>query len=215
MNIHEFQARDLLRGFGLPVPEQVVARTSEEAAAAAGHFGGRVVVKAQVHAGGRGKAGGVKLAANPEEARAHAARILDMTIKGLRVRQVLVAAAIEIQKEAYVGITLDRRAECPVLMLSAEGGVEIEEVARVSPEKILRAHLDPVRGLQPFQTRRLGLRVFPEPKQGLGLAQICTKLAQAYAALDASLVEINPLVVTGDGQLVAADAKIVLDDNGL
>jgi succinyl-CoA synthetase beta subunit len=138
-----------------------------------------------------------------------------MSIKGLRVRQVLVAAAIDIRKEAYVGITLDRRAERPVLMLSAEGGVEIEEVARVSPEKILRAHLDPVRGLQPFQARRLGLRVFQEPKQGLGLAQVCTKLAQAYAALDASLVEINPLVVAGDGQLLAADAKIVLDDNGL
>jgi succinyl-CoA synthetase beta subunit len=215
MNIHEFQARDLLRGFGLPVPEHVVAATPEEAAAAAERLGGPVVVKAQVHAGGRGKAGGVKLAPSPAAAREAAARILGLEIRGLPVRRVLVASAVDIRREIYVGITLDRRAERPVLMLSGEGGVEIEEVARHSPEKILRQHVDPVRGLQPFEARRVALSLLPQDGLGLKLAGVCSRLAQAYAGLDASLVEINPLVVTGDGGLLALDAKINLDDNGL
>jgi succinyl-CoA synthetase beta subunit len=215
MNIHEYQARDLLRGFGLPVPEHALASTPEEAAAAAQRLGGAVVVKAQVHAGGRGKAGGVKVAPTPQAARDAAKHILGLTIKGLPVRRVLVAGAVDIRREIYAGITLDRRAERPVLMVSAEGGVDIEEVAQRSPEKIVRQHLDPVRGLQPFEARRVAFEVLPDPGPALKLAGLCTRLATAYAALDASLVEINPVVVTGDGQVLALDAKINLDDNGL
>ena len=215
MNIHEHQARDLLRGFGLPVPEHLVATTPEEAAAAARHFGGTVVVKAQVHAGGRGKAGGVKLARDPDEARRVAERILDLEIKGLPVRKLLVAPAADIAHELYAGITLDRRAQRSVLMLSAEGGIDIEEVARQAPEKIVRGHLDPVRGLEPYEARRLAFRVLPEPKQALGLSRLLLLLARAYTALDASLAEINPMVVTKSGELLALDAKINLEDNGL
>jgi len=215
MNIHEHQARDLLRGFGLPVPEHEVAKTPEEAAAAARRFGGTVVVKAQVHAGGRGKAGGVKLARDPDEARRVAERILDLEIKGLPVRKLLVAPAADIAHELYAGITLDRRAQRSVLMLSAEGGIDIEEVARQAPEKIVRGHLDPVRGLEPYEARRLAFRVLPEPKQALGLSRLLLLLARAYTALDASLAEINPMVVTKSGELLALDAKINLEDNGL
>ena len=215
MNIHEHQARDLLRGFGLPVPEHEVAKTPEEAAAAARRFGGTVVVKAQVHAGGRGKAGGVKLARDPDEARRVAERILDLEIKGLPVRMLLVAPAADIAHELYAGITLDRRAQRSVLMLSAEGGIDIEEVARQAPEKIVRGHLDPVRGLEPYEARRLAFRVLPEPKQALGLSRLLLLLARAYTALDASLAEINPMVVTKSGELLALDAKINLEDNGL
>jgi succinyl-CoA synthetase beta subunit len=216
MNLHEHQARDLLRGCGLPVPEHAVATTPEEAGAAARRLGGRVVVKAQVHAGGRGKAGGVKLAADPTEAAARAAHILGLKIKGLPVRKVLVAPAVDIQREFYVGITLDRRNERAVLMLSAEGGVEIEEVARVAPEKIVRHPIDPLRGLEPHVARRLAFALVPEaPRAALGIATVCTQLAAAYCRFDASLAEINPLVTTAAGTVVAVDAKIVLDDNGL
>jgi succinyl-CoA synthetase beta subunit len=215
MNVHEYQARDLLRGFGLPVPAHTVVATAAEAAEAARRIGGRVVIKAQVHAGGRGKAGGVLLAANADEAQKAAARILALQIKGLPVRRLLVAGAVDVQREIYVGITLDRKAERAVLMVSAEGGIDIEEVARTAPEKIHREHLDPVRGLFGFQARRIGLAVMGDAGLGLKLAAVCSKLATAFVALDASLAEINPLVVTGDGQVLALDAKINLDDNGL
>jgi succinyl-CoA synthetase beta subunit len=215
MNIHEYQARDLLRGFGLPVPEHAVATTPEEAAAAARRWGTKVVVKAQVHAGGRGKAGGVKLAANPDEAREKASAILGMQIKGLTVKKVLVAPAADIQQEFYVGITLDRRAQKAVLMMSAEGGVEIEEVAKRAPEKIVKEHLDPVRGLTSYQARRLAFGLIPTGKLALQLAGVLQRLARAYESLDASLAEINPLVLTPGGELLALDAKINLDDNGL
>ena len=157
----------------------------------------------------------MKLAASPAEAGERAAAILGMKIGGLPVRRVLVAPAADIQREFYLGITLDRGAERPALMLSAEGGVEIEEVARRAPEKILRQHFDPVRGLQPFEARRLALRLGLEPRLALALAGVCGKLAAAYAALDASLAEINPLAVTADGSLLALDAKMNLDDNAL
>ena len=215
MNIHEFQARDLLRNFGIPVPEHVVATTAEEAAAAASRFGGPVVVKAQVHAGGRGKAGGVKLARDSNAARDAATAILGLTIKGLPVRRVLVAPAADIATELYAGITIDRSAERAVLMLSAEGGVDIEEVASQRPERILRAHLDPVRGLMPFKARSLAQQLVRDPKQAGAIAAILGRLAAAFVELDASLAEINPLVVTPTGQVLALDAKIVLDDNGL
>ncbi|MFQ5599402.1 MAG: ADP-forming succinate--CoA ligase subunit beta [Candidatus Krumholzibacteriia bacterium] len=215
MNLHEYQARDLLRRHDLPVPAHVVASTPEEVAGAARELGTPVVVKAQVHAGGRGKAGGVKLASSVEEARAHAESILGMRIKNLEVRKVLVATAVDIEQEIYVGITLDRAAARPVLMLCAEGGVEIEEVARRSPEQIVRCHLDPVRGLQPFEARRVSFQLLSDTRAALGLARICTRLATAFTALDASLAEINPLVITKGGELLALDAKINLDDNGL
>jgi len=215
VNIHEYQARDLLRGFGIPVPEHAVATTAEEAAAAARHFGVPVVVKAQVHAGGRGKAGGVKLAADPDAARSAATAILALTIKGLPVRRVLVAPAADIAREFYAGITLDRAAERAVLMLSAEGGVDIEEVAARTPERIVRAHLDPVRGLAPFKARSLAQHLVSDPKQAAAIAAILSRLAEAFTRLDASLAEINPLVVTPGGEVLALDAKVVLDDNGL
>jgi succinyl-CoA synthetase beta subunit len=215
MNIHEYQARDLLRGFGVPVPAHAVARTPDEAADAARRVGATVVVKAQVHAGGRGKAGGVKLAADPDAARAAAAHILGLAIKGLPVRAVLVAPAADIAKEIYAGVTLDRAAERAVLMLSAEGGVDIEEVAGRNPERIVRTHLDPVRGLLPFQARALAFGLVQDAKQASAIASVLTKLADAFVRLDASLVEINPLVVTRDGRVLGLDAKIVLDDNGL
>jgi succinyl-CoA synthetase beta subunit len=215
MNIHEYQARDLLRSFGLPVPEHIVAATPDEAETAARRFARPVVVKAQVHAGGRGKAGGVKLAKDPAAARQAAATILDLRIKGLAVHQVLVAPANDIRNEIYVGITLDRRSERAVLMVSAEGGIDIEEVAARAPEKIVREPLDPVRGLQPFQARRVALGLFGGSPIGLRVANVCTQLATAFTRLDASLVEINPLVITPDDQVLALDAKINLDDNGL
>jgi succinyl-CoA synthetase beta subunit len=174
-----------------------------------------VVVKAQVHAGGRGKAGGVKLASDSDLARAAAAHILALVIKGLPVRRILVAPAAEIGRELYAGITMDRAAERPVLMLSAEGGVDIEDVAAATPDRIVRAHLDPVRGLWPFKARSLAYHLLADGKQAAQLAAILGRLADAFIRLDATLAEINPLVVTPQGELLALDAKIVLDDNGL
>jgi len=215
MNIHEYQARDLLRRFGLPVPPQRVATTADEVSDAAREFGSAVVVKAQVHAGGRGKAGGVKLARTPEEARERAASILGMQIKGLEVRKVMVAPAVDINQEVYVGITLDRAAARPVLMLCAEGGVDIEELAATHPEKILRHRIDPTLGLRPFEARQVAFQVLRDGKAALKLSRICTQLWDAFRSLDASLVEVNPLVVTKEGEVLAIDAKINLDDNAL
>jgi succinyl-CoA synthetase beta subunit len=215
MNIHEYQARDLLRRFGLPVPAQRVATSPDEVADAAREFGSAVVVKAQVHAGGRGKAGGVKLAKNAEEARHHAEAILGMHIKGLEVRKVMVAPAVDIAQEVYVGITLDRAAARPVLMVCSEGGVDIEELAATHPEKILRHRIDPMRGLRAFEARHVAFQVLDDGKAALKLARICTQLWEAFRSLDASLVEVNPMVVTTDGEVLAIDSKINLDDNAL
>jgi succinyl-CoA synthetase beta subunit len=215
MNIHEYDARDLLRRYGLPVPPHRVAATPDAAVQAAEELGVPAVVKAQVLSGGRGKAGGVKLARSLEEVRRHAGHILGMRIQGLEVRRVLVAAAVDIAREIYVGITLDRAAAQPVLMVSAEGGVDIEEVARHSPEKILRCHLDPLRQLPAFAARRVAFRVFRDARPALELARVCTRLAAATVDLDATLVEINPLVQTAAGVILALDAKINLDDNAL
>jgi succinyl-CoA synthetase beta subunit len=215
MNIHEYQARDLLRRFGLPVPAQRVATSPDEVADAAREFGAAVVVKAQVHAGGRGKAGGVKLAKNADEARHHAEAILGMHIKGLEVRKVMVAPAVDIAQEVYVGITLDRAAARPVLMVCSEGGVDIEELAATHPEKILRHRIDPMRGLRAFEARHVAFQVLDDGKAALKLARICTQLWEAFRSLDASLVEVNPMVVTTDGEVLAIDSKINLDDNAL
>ncbi|PYP79454.1 MAG: ADP-forming succinate--CoA ligase subunit beta [Gemmatimonadetes bacterium] len=216
MNLHEYQARDILRRHGIPVPPGEVAATADEARAIAARLGsGPVVVKAQVHAGGRGKAGGVKLAANPTEAAAHAAKILGMTIKGLTVQRVLVAPAADIASESYVGIIVDRTSQRPVLMVSAAGGIDIEEVAARTPEKIQRLAVDPRYGLLAHQALSLALQLYRDIAQARAAADIMQRLYAAFYAVGASLTEINPLVTTRDGALAALDAKIVIDDNEL
>ncbi|OLD05487.1 MAG: succinate--CoA ligase subunit beta [Gemmatimonadetes bacterium 13_1_40CM_3_69_22] len=215
MNLHEYQARELLRRHGIPVPADAVADTPDQVRAVAQRLGGKVVVKAQVHAGGRGKAGGVKLANTPDEAAAHASRILGMQIKGLTVHKVLVAPAVEIASESYVGIVVDRGSQRPLLMVSAAGGVDIEEVAAATPEQIHRVAVDPRYGLLPHQGLGLGLRLYRNVAQARLAAEIMTKLYAACYAVGASLAEINPLATTPDGQVLALDAKIVIDDNEL
>jgi succinyl-CoA synthetase beta subunit len=215
VNLHEYQARDILRQHGIPVPPGDVASTPEAARAIAGRLGGRVVVKAQVHAGGRGKAGGVKLARDATEAAAHAATIFGLTIKGLPVRQVLVAPAADITAERYVGIIIDRASQRPVVMVSAAGGIDIETVAAESPGQIHRLAVDPRYGLLPHQAFGQGLRLYRDVAQARAAARIMQASYEALYAVGASLVEINPLASTPDGALVALDAKIVIDDNEL
>ncbi len=222
MKIHEFQGKSLLAGYGVAVPRGEVATTAEQAAGIARKLGGKVVVKAQIHAGGRGQGGGVKLAENAEEARAVAARILGMTLvtkqtgpQGQRVRSVLVEETLPIARELYLGIAVDRAAAQPVLMASAAGGMEIEEVAARDPHAILRQAFDPDRGLPAYAARRLAFALdIPVPALGKAVA-IMQALARAFSGLDASLAEINPLVLTTDDRLVALDAKLNLDDNAL
>ena len=215
MNIHEYQAKELLRAEGVPIPPGEVARSPEEAEAIARKFGGMVVVKAQVHAGGRGKAGGVKLAKTPEEAREKAQAILGMQIKGLTVHEVLVTAAADIASEAYVGIILDRATKKPVFMVSPAGGIDIEEVAAQTPEKILKLPVDTRFGLTGYQASRLGFFLFDDAKKVRAAAKIMQQLYTAFMKNGASLAEINPLVVTPAGDVVALDAKISIDDNEL
>ena len=215
MNLHEYQARDILRHHGIPVPPGEVATTPAEARASADRLGGKVVVKAQVHAGGRGKAGGVKLAKTAAEAEAHAKAILGMTIKGLTVHKVLIAPAAEIASESYVGIIVDRASQRPVLMVSPAGGIDIEEVAAKTPEKIHRLAIDPRYGLLPHQALTLGFALYTDVKQARAAADIMQKLYVAVYAVGASLAEINPLVTTPDGGVQALDAKIAIDDNVL
>ncbi len=222
MKIHEFQAKELLRRFGVSVPKGEVAQTPERAEEIARDLGSRVIVKAQIHAGGRGKGGGVKLAETPAEAREAASDILGMQLvthqtgpQGQHVKQVLVEAASNIERELYLGMTLDRASSTVVVMGSSEGGVEIEEVAARSPEKILKEQVDPATGLLSFQASRMAL--------GLGLsgttarqgAKFILSLYEAYNRADCSLAEINPLVVTDEGEVLAVDAKINFDDNAL
>ena len=215
MNLHEYQARDILRKHGIPVPPGDVASTPAEAKAIAEQMGGKVVIKAQVHAGGRGKAGGVKLAKTAAEAEAHARAILGMTIKGLTVQKVLVAPAADIASESYVGIIVDRASQRPVLMVSAAGGIDIEEVAAKTPEKIHRLAVDPRYGLLPHQALSLGFALYQDVAQARAAADIMQKLYTAVYAVGASLAEVNPLVTTPDGKVQALDAKIVVDDNEL
>ncbi len=215
MNLHEYQARDILRHHGIPVPPGEVATTPAEARASADRLGGKVVVKAQVHAGGRGKAGGVKLAKTAAEAEAYAKAILGMTIKGLTVHKVLIAPAAEIASESYVGIIVDRASQRPVLMVSPAGGIDIEEVAAKTPEKIHRLAIDPRYGLLPHQALTLGFALYNDVKQARAAADIMQKLYVAVYAVGASLAEINPLVTTPDGGVQALDAKIAIDDNEL
>jgi succinyl-CoA synthetase beta subunit len=215
MNLHEYQARELLRAAGIPVPPGDVATTPAQARQIAERLGGKVVVKAQVHAGGRGKAGGVKLAATAAEAEAVAGKILGMKIKGLTVHQVLVAPAAEIASEAYVGVIVDRASQSPVFMVSPAGGIDIEEVAAKTPEKIFRQRVDARYGLLPHQALGLAFRLYDDVTKARQAADVLQKLYQAFVNAGASLAEINPLVVDGTGQVVALDAKIVVDDNEL
>mgnify|MGYP001064571801 FL=1 len=216
MKLHEYQARDILARYGVPVTGGGVATTPAEARAIAEQIGGRVVVKAQVFVGGRGKAGGVKLADTPEQVEQVAGQILGMNIKGLTVEKVLVAEAITYEREIYLGVIMDRASRRIVMMASAEGGVEIEEVAKTNPEAIVKVAAHPMLGLLEFQARDLAYGIgLTDAKQARQFAQIATALYRAYMDVDASLAEINPLVVRADGSLQALDSKIVLDDSGL
>jgi succinyl-CoA synthetase beta subunit len=215
LKIHEYQARDILKRYGVAIPRYEVVSDAVEARRVAAEIGGAVVVKAQVHAGGRGKAGGVKLAKDPGEAEAKARAILGMSIKGLIVKRVIVARAVDIEKEYYAGIVVDRATKKPVFMVSAAGGIDIEEVAREAPEKIVKHPVDPAKGLSAEEAKRLAAAVEPRPALAAGVADILTKLYAAFVGVDCSLAEINPLVVTPDGEVWAIDAKMNIDDNAL
>ena len=215
MNIHEYQAKDIFRRSGIPIPPGEVASTPEEAERFARGFGGTVVVKAQVHSGGRGKAGGVKLARTPGEARELATKILGMHIKGLPVQRVLITPAADIASEAYIGIIVDRASKRPVFMVSPAGGIDIEEVAATTPEKIMRVPVDPRYGLLPFESMRMGFFLTSDVKLARASAAIMRQLYAAFMENGASLAEINPLVTTPAGEVVALDAKMVIDDNEL
>ncbi len=215
MNLHEYQARALLKAAGIPVPDGEVATTPDEAEAIAARLGAAVVVKAQVHAGGRGKAGGVKLAATAAEARRHAQQVLGMRIKGLVVERVLVVPAAEIASESYLGVIVDRSSQRPVIMVSPAGGVDIEEVAAKTPDKIFRVAVDPRFGLLPHQAMALAFELYDDLSQVRQAAAIMQQLYRAFLDVGGSLAEINPLITTPDGKVVALDAKIVVDDNEL
>ena len=215
MKVHEHDARAIFQRYGLPVPESRLASSADEAAQAAAAFAETVVVKAQVLAGGRGKAGGVKLANSPKDAGAVAGHILGLEIGGEQVRRVLVAPAVEIARELYLGVVIDRAGQSLVLMASAEGGVEIEEVAVTNPSAIMRVSVDPLAGLPDWEARQLGFELgltSSQVRQFVGVAQ---GLIEAFLAVDASLAEVNPLVVDEAGNLQAIDAKLNIDDNAL
>ena len=223
MKIHEYQAKEILRKFRVAVPDGQVAFTPEEARQVAEELGGgTVVVKAQIHAGGRGKGGGVKLAKNAEEAEKLAREMIGMTLvthqtgpEGKLVRRVLVEQGLDIERELYAGIVLDRAKSQLVYMVSTEGGVEIEKVAAETPEKILKEWIDPAIGFQPYQARKLAFGLGLSGDQFKNGVKFLTALYNACMTVDASLAEINPLVVTRDGRVLALDAKINIDDNAL
>ncbi len=215
MKIHEYQAKEFFRKFSIPVPEGKVATSAEEAEKIANEIGGMVVVKAQVHVGGRGKAGGVKLAKTSQEAKEAASKILGMDIKGLTVKKVLVTKAVDIKDEAYIGYIVDRKSKRPVIMVSAAGGIDIEQVARETPEKIHKMTVDPEYGLFSHQAMELAFHLYDDIKLVRQAADIIKKLYSVFISVDASLTEINPFVVTTDGETWAVDAKINIDDNAL
>ncbi len=215
MNLHEYQARALLKAAGVPVPDGDVATTPDEVETIARAMGGAVVIKAQVHTGGRGKAGGVKLAENAAEARAAAEKILGMTIKGLTVNKVLVAPAAKITSESYVGVIVDRESQRPVIMVSPEGGVDIEVVAAKTPDKIFQLAIDPRFGLMSYQAMSLAFKLYDDVKQVREAAVVMQRLFQAFVDAGGSLAEINPLITNDEGTVLALDAKISVDDNEL
>jgi succinyl-CoA synthetase beta subunit len=215
MKLHEYQSKQIFAKYGIPIPKGRVAATASEARAIAEELGGRVVIKSQVLVGGRGKAGGIKLAKNPHEAEELATLILGMEIKGLPVRKVLVDEAANISKEIYLGITNDRAARKPVMMCSSAGGVEIEEVARLTPEKIIKVHIDPLLGLRDYQARDIAAAIDLPRDHWKTFGLIANGLWLAYCDCDATLAEINPLVITADNHLIAVDGKMLIDDNAL
>ena len=215
MKLHEYQAKELLARAGIPVPQGRLAVTADEAATAAREIGGPVAVKAQVHVGGRGKAGGIKLATSPDETRDAARAILGMDIKGLRVEKVYVEKAAKVRSELYLGVTVDRDRRRPVVMLSTVGGMEIEEVAAAHPEKIARGWPDPRLGLLPFEARRLCFEAGVPKEQVANVAEVAERLYSAFTKSDALLLEINPLFIQEDGSVIAGDAKLDVDDNAL
>jgi succinyl-CoA synthetase beta subunit len=215
MKLHEYQSKQIFARYGVPIPKGSVAATAAEAKQVAEELGGRVVIKSQVLVGGRGKAGGIRLAKTPDEAGDVAAQILAMEIKGLPVRKVLVDEAANIEKEIYLGITNDRAARKPVMMASAAGGVEIEEVARLSPEKIIKVHIDPLLGLRDYQARDIAAAIDLPRDHWRTFGAVASGLWRAYTECDATLAEINPLVITSDNRLLALDGKMLLDDNAL
>ncbi len=222
MKIHEYQAKAILARHGIPVPRGGVASTPEEASQIARDLGGRVVVKAQVHAGGRGKAGGIKLAASPQEAARAARAMLGTNLvtfqtgpEGVPVRRVLVEEVADVQRELYLGMVVDGAARGVVVMASEAGGMEIEEVAASTPEKILRAAVEPVLGLMPYQGRSLAYGLKVKPEQVRPLAELIGNLYRVFETYDCSLAEVNPLVVTADGRIMALDAKLNFDDDAL
>jgi succinyl-CoA synthetase beta subunit len=220
MNIHEYQAKEILKRYGVPIPLGRVASTPQEARAAAVEIGGPCVVKAQIHAGGRGKAGGVKLAGDPEDAEKKAAEILGKNLvthqtgpEGRRVRRVLVEQGVNIERELYLGMVLDRAQSRVAIICSSEGGVEIEEVAAKSPKKILKELVDPVVALQPFQCRRLAYALGVRQEHVGKMVGVMQALYRAFDECDCALAEINPLIVTKEGQVMALDAKMNFDSN--
>ena len=215
MKLHEYQSKQIFAKYGIPIPKGKIAVTAEEAKVIARELGGRVVIKSQVLVGGRGKAGGIKVAKDPNEAEQLAAQILRMEIKGLPVRKVLVDEAANIKTEIYLGITNDRAARKPVMMASAAGGVDIEEVARETPEKIIKVHIDPLLGLRDYQARDIAAGIDLPRELWREFNVIASGLWRAYAENDATLAEINPLIINGDNKLTALDGKMLIDDNAL
>ncbi len=222
MKIHEFQAKKILNEFGVKIPKGEVAETPEQAKEIAQKIGPKVVVKAQIHAGGRGKGGGVKLAGNPDEAEKTASEIIGMNLvthqtgpEGKRVKRVLVEEALDIDRELYIGIVIDRAAEAPVVMASSEGGVEIEKVASETPELIFKEHINPATGFLGFQARKLAFKLGLKGDTFKQAVKFFLALYKAFSVSDASLAEINPLLITKQGDVIALDAKMNFDDNAL
>ena len=215
MDLYEYQGKELLRHYDLETLPGVVAGTPEEAGRAAETLGGTVAIKAQVLTGGRGKAGGIKVVSGPREAEEVAGKILGMDIRGHTVRRVYVEGGAEIDREFYLSITVDRSAKQPLILFSTEGGVDIEEVAETKPEAIVRLHVDPLVGLLPYQVREIVFAAGLEGDAAKGVGRTLTHLYEAFKGLDASLVEINPLVVTKDGRVLTLDAKVTIDKSSL
>jgi succinyl-CoA synthetase beta subunit len=215
MKLHEYQSKQIFSKYGIPIPKGRVAATAAEARQIAEELGGRVVVKSQVLVGGRGKAGGIQLAKSPKEAEDLATQILAMEIKGLPVRKVLIDEAANISQEIYLGITNDRAARRPVMMASSSGGVDIELVARENPEKIIKVHIDPLLGLRDYQARDAAIGIDLPKEYWKQFIEICRGLWRAYLDSDATLAEINPLVILKEKTLMAVDGKMLLDDNAL
>ena len=215
MNLHEYQAKRLFAQYGVPIPSGKVASRADQAREIARELGGRVVVKSQVLTGGRGKAGGVRLAHNPDEAEAVAGQILGMDIKGHTVRKVLIDRAVDIRDEVYLAILIDRNRRVPMMMASASGGMDIEKVADETPERIFRVYIDPMIGLRSYQSTQVAAGMDLPLNLWHEFHKIALGLYEAFWAVDASLAEINPLVITGDGRLLAVDGKLSVDDNAL